>query len=73
MTFRRMICSPVDAMRKPQTPSNSFRGPRHSECAVRSGDSELERVRSLSVTQRIKAALTIRKRFAWLDPKPGNP
>lgn len=44
--------------------------PRRSACAARARERELERIRRLSVQERIVAALTIGARFSWLKPKP---
>jgi len=44
--------------------------PRRSACATRSRERELARLRSLSVEERIVAALTMGTRFAWLKPVP---
>ncbi len=44
--------------------------PRRSACATRSGERELARLRSLSVEERIVAALAMGTRFAWLKPVP---
>jgi hypothetical protein len=43
-------------------------GPRRSTCATQSRERELARLRSLSVEERIVAALTMGTRFAWLKP-----
>ena len=50
---------------KPELPRR-----RRSACADASLRAELERVGHLSIEQRIKAALSMRDRFAWLDPAP---
>lgn len=42
--------------------------PRRSSCAEQSRNHELERLRRMSVEDRIKAALSIGDRFAWLRP-----
>jgi len=60
-------------MRTPQMQFDLPHRPRRSECAGRSAMDELKRLRSLSVIERIKSALTIQQRFAWLQPKPRNP
>jgi len=41
---------------------------RPSACARQSRQHELERLRRMSVEDRIKAALSIGERFAWLKP-----
>jgi hypothetical protein len=41
---------------------------RPSGCAARSRNAELTRLRRLSIEERIKAALTMSVRFAWLAP-----
>ena len=48
------------------------RGPRRSACAAQARERELERIRRLSVQERIAAALTMGARFSWLQPKPGK-
>jgi hypothetical protein len=45
-------------------------GPCRSACAAESRARELERIRRLSVQQRVVAALTIGARFSWIEPKP---
>lgn len=45
---------------------------RRSACAAQSRARELERLRRLSVEERIVAALTIADRYLWLKPKPGT-
>jgi hypothetical protein len=35
-------------------------------------EAELERLRAMTVEDRIKAALSLRKRFAWLQPTSAN-
>lgn len=47
--------------------------PRRSACGERSKAAELEHIRSLSIAERIKLALTVQSRFAWLEPKSRNP
>jgi len=42
--------------------------PRRSGCADAALRAEIERVRSMSIEERIKAALSMRQRFAWLHP-----
>lgn len=46
---------------------------RRSACADRSSASEWERLRSMSVYERTKLALTMGERFAWLQPKRRDP
>jgi hypothetical protein len=48
-----------------------IREPRRSACATRSRERELARLKSLSVEERVVAALTMGARFAWLKPTPG--
>lgn len=43
---------------------------RRSACAAQSRAAELERLRKMSVEERIKMALTLDQRFAWLKPAP---
>jgi hypothetical protein len=48
--------------------------PRRSGCADATLRSEIERVRKLTIEERIKAALGMRQRFSWLKPiKPVHP
>ena len=49
------------------------RRPRRSACAAQARERDLERIRRLSVQERIVAALTMGARFAWLKPKQGTP
>jgi len=42
--------------------------PRRSACAALSRETEMSRLRSLSVEQRIRASLSIREKFAGLKP-----
>ena len=42
--------------------------PRRSACAARSFSRELARLRRMSIEERIKAALSMDARFAWLKP-----
>ena len=50
------------------TVDSSERRPAHSHCAAQSRARELERLRSLSVEERIRLALTMDRRFAWMSP-----
>jgi hypothetical protein len=43
---------------------------RRSACADESLAAELERVRRMTVEERIKAALSMGDRLAWLNPVP---
>ena len=47
---------------------NSTRRPAYSRCAARSRQKEVERLRRLSVEERIRLALTMDRRFAWMSP-----
>jgi len=42
--------------------------PRRSACAALSREQEINRLRKLSVEQRMRAALTMRDKFAGLNP-----
>ncbi|MCX6880782.1 MAG: hypothetical protein NTW21_44315 [Verrucomicrobia bacterium] len=42
--------------------------PRRSGCADAALRAEIERVRKMTVEERIKAALSMRQRFSWLHP-----
>lgn len=46
--------------------------PRRSRCASLSLLQEQERLRRLSVAERIRAALSMQSRFSWLKPAPGD-
>ena len=50
--------------------TNDVHRPRRSSCMERSRALELERIKRLSVQERIAAALTMGTRFAWLKPEP---
>ena len=41
---------------------------RRSACADASLRAELERVDRMTIEERIKAALSMRERFAWIEP-----
>lgn len=57
----------------PNTPAAVMnRGPRRSGCAAQAREREQERIRRLSVQERIAAALTMRARFSWLKPMPAK-
>jgi hypothetical protein len=43
---------------------------RRSRCAEASFLAELERIRAMSIEERVKAALTLHEQFAWLAPAP---
>jgi hypothetical protein len=47
---------------------NSPHRPRHSACAAKSKAEELERLRSMTVAERIEAALAIKGRFREFKP-----
>jgi hypothetical protein len=40
----------------------------HSHCATQSRERELQRLRRMSVEERVRAALTMGNRFAWIQP-----
>ena len=42
---------------------------RQSACARKALEAEIERVRRMSIEDRIKAALSMRSRFEWLRPE----
>ena len=46
--------------------------PRRSACAAHAREREQERIRRLSVHERIAAALTMGARFSWLKPRPAK-
>ena len=62
-------CYPLFLMSTAPKPSDAPHQSRRSACGDRSNAVELERLRSMSVVERIRLALTLRKRFAWLQPK----
>lgn len=43
---------------------------RRSACADAALRAELERIGRMTIEERVKAALSIRERFAWLAPTP---
>lgn len=57
-------------MPAPEPEPTPFPRPRRSASAKRSLAAEMERVRAMSVEERIKAALSMRERFNWLQPAP---
>jgi hypothetical protein len=46
--------------------------PRRSECAEAALRAQIERVRRLTIEERIKAALSMGERFSWLQPVAGQ-
>jgi hypothetical protein len=57
----------------PNTSADALsRGPRRSACAAQAREREQEWIRSLSVQERIAAALTMGARFSWLKPRPAK-
>lgn len=65
----RLSLSPMT--QRPNIPAAAMLpAPRRSACAAVSRAREMERIRRLSVHQRIVAALTIGARFSWLKPEP---
>lgn len=44
--------------------------PRRSSSAAASRKAEMERIERMTVEERIHAALTMSRRFAWLKPTP---
>ena len=55
-------------MNADKTTSINHDTPRRSACAALSREQEVNRLRSLSVEQRMRAALTLRDKFAGLQP-----
>jgi hypothetical protein len=51
----------------PEAKSQHHR-PRRSGCAEAALRSEIERVRRMTIEERIKAALSMGQRFSWLQP-----
>jgi len=51
---------------------SSIRRSRRSACADAALSAELERVSRMTIEERIKAALTMRDRFDWLQPEAGS-
>ena len=45
---------------------------RRSRSAAASRRAELRRIERMTVEERIRAALTMSRRFAWLQPAPRN-
>jgi len=54
-------------MEEPMAPASQD-PPRPSTCATASLAAEMERLRKMTIEERIKVALSMRDRFAWLDP-----
>jgi hypothetical protein len=48
--------------------AESFSAPRHSRSAAASRRAEMRRIEGMTVEDRIRAALTMSRRFAWLQP-----
>jgi hypothetical protein len=48
---------------------NAVHRPRRSACADAALRAEIERVSRMTVEQRITEALTMRERFAWIQPE----
>ena len=44
--------------------------PRRSACAARSRAGELDRLRRMSIAARIDEALSMDRKFSWLQPVP---
>lgn len=53
--------------------ANSGHKPVHSRCAMQSRQRELERLRRMSIEERVRSALTMGRRFAWIRPVAGGP
>lgn len=51
-------------------PSAELR-PRPSRTARAASDAEARRIASLTIEERVKAALSMRRRFAWIAPTEG--
>jgi hypothetical protein len=49
-----------------------IRRPRRSVSADAALAAELERVSAMTIEERVKAALTMRDRFGWLQPAAGK-
>ena len=47
---------------------SAFPRPRPSACADAAFKAELERVKRMTIEERVKASLSMRERFAWLEP-----
>lgn len=61
-------CSGVGQAWPMPEPEVQFHRPRRSACAEAALRAEIERVRRMTIEERIKAALGMRNRFAWLQP-----
>ena len=53
-------------------PKPSIDRPRRSTCADAALRAELVRVSRMTIEERVKAALTMRERFEWLQPEAGK-
>jgi len=47
---------------------NSGHKPAHSRCATQSRQREQERLRRMSIEDRVRSALTMGSRFTWIRP-----
>ena len=53
-------------------PKSTIGRPRRSSCADAALRAELGRVSRMTIEERVKAALTMRDRFDWLQPEAGK-
>lgn len=53
-------------------PNHQSVRPRASGCATASMQSEIERVRRMTVEERVLAALGMKSKFGWLQPAPAG-
>ena len=51
----------------------SIRHPGRSACGDAALRAEMDRVGRMTIEERVKAALTMRDRFDWLQPTAGKP
>ncbi len=56
--------------RRLMPPNRDAVKPRASACAKASLQAEIERVRRMTVEERVLAALSMKSRFGWLQPAP---
>lgn len=63
----------ADASHSDTPESGALHRPRRSACADASLQAELERLRAMTVVERIEAALGLKRKFADLQPAPVSP
>ena len=69
-TFSGLLASRANSncMGNDDMNANSGHKPVHSRCAMQSRQRELERLRRMSIEDRVRSALTMGSRCAWIRP-----